>query len=535
MNFAVPEWAINAQALPNDAVVHLAQMAEEADWPLTLLFLNEAPALRQQLNANGLLRLPWWNVFDEIQGIPIDEGLPLDVSDVPLPADSDLVYNGDGVLIMREDQLLGTVTRHQGAVWQVRWLLEDRGQRVDQYDDRGLLATQTWFTAEAEMIQKEWLGISGQWIMRQTDHVEIAAAAKERFAQDSYPDTASVVGEFLHHYLLEQAAPTSLVMMANTAAVRFAPIIPATVETHYFVTAGQKQILTDLSSTATSFIAETAVNADQVQTQLNHVSGSRQPVIRVIPPFSTALNLGRSNEVAASIIYWHVNRLDRAERDTVFHQLLTQLQHEGDNQLIIDTDTDEQSAEFQHTAVRFAAEQQGIDLDSAEFNHLQAVLNGQELPEATPVEAKTEMTEADEKAAVASDEQPEDDDSEAILAVQRFLARIAYQTNAPYEQVRQDFATARLLVDLGQVPNLFMQITAISAGIPQINRRDTGYVQAGGNGQLIDQLGELPAALVYFLNSLHHWNEALVVNAQLIEQYSEEHSRDLWQEVLNHG
>lgn len=535
MNFAVPEWPMAAQALPNDAVVHLAQTAEAAGWPLTLLFLHEAPALRQQLNANGLLRLPWWNVFDQIQGIELTEGLPLDVSDVPLPAGSDLIYNGSDVLIMQENRLLGTVTRHQGAVWQVSWQLAAGGRRVDQYDDRGLVTTQTWYTAEGQMTRKEWLGLTGQWIMRQTDQVAIAPSAQARFAQASYPDAASVVGEFLQRYLLAQTAPVSLVMMATAAAAGWQEIIPPSIATHYLVTAGQDQLLADLSGTAASFITETAADARHIQAQADTAAVENKPVVRVIPPFSTHLNLGRSNETAASIIYWHVNRLTTEERNTVFRQLLDQLQQEPDNQLIVNADADEQNDEFQQTAVCFAAKQQDIDLDSAEFSRLQAVLSGEEPPAATPVEAKTEMTEADEQAAVAGGQEPENDDSAAVLAVQRFLARITYQTKAVYDQVSQDFATARLLVDLGQAPDLYMQIAAISAGIPQINRHQTGYVLAGQNGQIIDRLSELPAALAFYLNSLRHWNEALVVNARLIDQYSDDHSQALWQEVLVHG
>lgn len=534
MNFAVPEWANDARALPNDAVVHLAQMAEEADWPLTLLFLNEAPALRQQLNANGLLRLPWWNVFDEIQGIPIDEGLPLDVSDVPLPADSDLIYDGSNVLILQSNKIIGVIKRHGGGVWQINWLMDELGRRVDQYNDRGLLTTRTWYTADSQISRKEWLGISGQWVMRQTDHVEIGASARGRFDKSDYPNVASVIGEFLHHYLLKQTAPANLVMTANTDTASLTPMIPATIETHFFVVAEQHQVFTDLVERATSFITETSTEAKQVQTRLDAVSSSNKPIVRAIPPFSTHLNLGRSNEVASSIIFWHVNQLNVEKREIVFQQLLAQLRQEKDNQLIVDADTEEQNVGFQHIAVRLAAKQQNIDLDSAEFTHLQLILNGEETL-AAPVEVKTEMTEADEQAAVAGNQSLQNDDNETILAIQQFLGRITFQTKAGYERVSQDFATARLLVDLGEKPNLYMQIAAISAGIPQINRRETGYVLAGQNGQIITRLSELPEALAYYLDSLRHWNEALVVNARLIDQYSEEHSRDLWQEVLAHG
>lgn len=534
MNFAAPQWGIDAEALPNDQFVHLAQVAQDASLPLTLVFFTEAPGLRYQLNANHLLQLPWWRAFDAIQDIPVTEGLPLDVSDVIIPAGSDLVYNGSDVLIVRGDQYLGTVKRRHGGVWQVIWPTAD-GRQVDQYDDRGFLSTRTWYAADNHVVKKEWLDITGHWVLRQTTDIVVAPHAQARFEHTEYPTIQRVVGEFAKHYFQKAGEPGTLVLTADIAPEITAQL-PETMAVHYFITPSRNQRIPELASTATSLIVATHAEADQLKTEVHGDAEAADTTVRVIPPFSTSLRLGRSNEVAAIITYWHVNGLNETERAVVFDLLLAHLASDEEQQLIVDADNQAQIEEFQRLALAFAAPKHGVALDSPEFAQLQALLASDEPPEAAPIKAVTEMTEADERVAVAGvSVSHAADEAELAAIIQHFLDRAAYQVRANNLQITQDFETVRLLVDLGQPPDLFMQIEAISTGIPQVNRTATDYVITGENGRIIAQLGELTAALHDYLDSLTQWNKALVVNAQLIDQYSEARSQALWREVLING
>ena len=50
----------------------------------------------------------------------------------------------------------------------------------------------------------------------------------------------------------------------------------------------------------------------------------------------------------------------------------------------------------------------------------------------------------------------------------------------PFEnQLVEAIATMRLIIDLSDEPDLFLQICSIGAGLPQINRNPTDYVQHG--------------------------------------------------------
>lgn len=543
MNFMAPQWAADARAMPNDNFVRLAQLSRDTDLPLMVLLFQEAPGLRYQLNFNGLFGIPWWSAFDAIQGITLPVGLPFDQADIIIPQGSELVYNGDSILVVQGSQHLGTIHRRSDVgVWDVWWDMAEQGHRIDQYDDRGFLSTRTWYDHNNQVVKKEWLDMAGQWVLRQTDHITVAPRDQDRFNQTEYPNITSVVGEYINRFLSSQSEKNTLVGLANDQSVTFTPFIPQNTIQHYFVTSLQDDALTKLVPTTASVIANTSILADQVHARLKEIPGGDRVSVRVIPPFSTTLQLGRSNEVAAVIAYWHVNGLADTKADVMFSDFLELLKQDEDKALIVDADSDAQSNHFQQTALVYAARESDVPLDSALFARIRAIVNGDEPPAQEPPHKAPEVTTAMEQAAVEEakavekkEKEKKKKEDDLISSVQAFLDRITYQVRADYEQVVQDFATVRVLVDLGNEPDLFMQIAAISAGIPQINHVRTGYVTDHKNGLIIDQLSTLPEALTYYLDSLHHWNLALVVNAQLIDQYSEEHTQALWQEVFTNG
>ena len=90
-----------------------------------------------------------------------------------------------------------------------------------------------------------------------------------------------------------------------------------------------------------------------------------------------------------------------------------------------------------------------------------------------------------------------------------------------------------LLVDLRKIPELYLQINAVSFGIPQIVRKRTDFVEHGGNGIVLDRLERLPKALDYYLNGLKHWNEARVYSYEIGREYTTARLLEMWREVMD--
>ena len=84
----------------------------------------------------------------------------------------------------------------------------------------------------------------------------------------------------------------------------------------------------------------------------------------------------------------------------------------------------------------------------------------------------------------------------------------------------KELEQTRLIVDLNDEPNLYTQIAGISAGIPQVNRTKTEFVDHLKNGYIISKEGELEKALKHYLTTLKPWNEALVYSVDKIQEYT---------------
>jgi len=69
-------------------------------------------------------------------------------------------------------------------------------------------------------------------------------------------------------------------------------------------------------------------------------------------------------------------------------------------------------------------------------------------------------------------------------------------------------------------PELYLQIAAISSGIPQVNLTQTRYVRHLKNGFLLGSIDELFDSLCYYLDGLSNWNQALVHAVEDIRLYT---------------
>ena len=98
----------------------------------------------------------------------------------------------------------------------------------------------------------------------------------------------------------------------------------------------------------------------------------------------------------------------------------------------------------------------------------------------------------------------------------RYTVKNFFHENDIIKELEQ----TRLIVDLNDEPNLYTQIAGISAGIPQVNRTKTEFVDHLKNGYIISKEGELEKALKYFLTALKPWNEALVYSVDKIQEYT---------------
>ena len=91
----------------------------------------------------------------------------------------------------------------------------------------------------------------------------------------------------------------------------------------------------------------------------------------------------------------------------------------------------------------------------------------------------------------------------------------------------------RVLVDVREIPELYLQITAISMGIPQIVRTETEFVEHDRNGIVLRSMDQLPDAVNYYLDGLKNWNQAMICSYELVKEYTTEKLLEKWKEVMD--
>ena len=90
----------------------------------------------------------------------------------------------------------------------------------------------------------------------------------------------------------------------------------------------------------------------------------------------------------------------------------------------------------------------------------------------------------------------------------------------------------RILVDLAESPDLFLQISCVSMGIPQVLRVATQYMHPGKNGRLNTNLSRLGEDLKYYLESLNNWNQAMIQSYELGKTHTAQYLVGKWKEVI---
>lgn len=537
MRYLLPNWPEMPQLLEEESMVNLAHLFSEHDQDFELLFLRPDPWLRRTLKENGLLPEHWWSVFDAIQGINIPSGQPLDLEDLGLPADTERVFSQSQITINRFDRLYATVNAYPSGFILSMILPNGRqGKEERFYDDRGFLSYTKIFDPDNRVVMCYWFDLTGEVVMTQDKSGAITIAPNQtfRFDHKHYDDLDQVIFEELTRHVQTDQNPQMIAMagmdqqLLKSLMVRY----PVTMLVEEHLSQQERQSVIADAAQARHVISPTANFAKQLQDFLpEHVTAQ----IQLIPPYATRLALGASNETDETIIMWHVNGVSKERLKVIYSQLLQAMAKEERRRLLVIADSDDQVDLLRRQAGEFLAQMAGIGTDSDLFAEIKNALHA------------LGQTEADSKITVENAQVPEPNKpSTSVTAeamkqrqnayqVLRKITHIKYVVKPQVNQLKQWLNISRLLVDLGDQPNLLLQIGAISTAIPQINRHETGYVMNHINGRILTRDRELKIALADYLEKLSEWNRAVVANVKLIDQHDDDQLMHLWKKVLTNG
>ena len=119
------------------------------------------------------------------------------------------------------------------------------------------------------------------------------------------------------------------------------------------------------------------------------------------------------------------------------------------------------------------------------------------------------------------------DDMEDDVPVKFFVEQCVDELSAS-KCIREQ----RLIVNLSDDSNLYLQISGVSFGIPQVVRKESQYVRNNLNGKVVTDFNKLSGVLDFYLSGLKNWNEAMINAYDIGENYTTRRLVDKWKEVV---
>lgn len=479
-------WYRSFHRISFDDSINQLRMFEHAGEPATMIVLNYMPNLRYYSHRYDLFEVPKVSIFDRIQGISGEQIRKIDFRQLNWPNNVDFIHSPFLVVARVGSEVIAHIEfGEEGQVILINYF--SQGQRTYQYvfDDRGFLSSILFYENGQEHHQ-DYYNEVGIWQIREylgeLKGVDVNPLVSHRFKKSHY----SALEELLQEQLatVTQSFETDDVVMLAADERHNSLVFPLIQKQQVVVSFFQNRFSIHDSDTLTQVISQAdLLIADKISTTAFLESRTDSPVEH-ISPFDTRLSLGKSQRMKELEVLLVIDQLSVTDREQVILQLFDEMRENEWIRLKIVTNL-------------FGTEM--LDLR----HWLEDLLEQQKERYFSIVDEKElEMFELDE------------DEDEADLP------RVYFKECHTETETMALMETARLMVDLSPEPDLYTQIAAISAGVPQVNRIQTEFVEHLKNGYIISQVEQISKATRYYLEGLANWNKALVYAVQKIADYT---------------
>lgn len=518
----IPAWPQNVDELTRDAMLSLIGLFKQNQGKTEVLMLEHHNQFNYFLNHNHLLDLKYWDALDSVLGIKLTEGKPLAISDIEVPGEAELVYDNYGVNVFVNSTKVGRImVEFNGLITQIEWQIKSTEKRIDIYDSRGFKISEQIKNEANQVVQQNWFNEYGEkrltWDGKKywplTDD-------KNRFKAASYVQLSDLLTEAAYEHLTA-TKPTKIIATVADQQLTMLTALQRAFPITYLIPTNQinNPNLKPLLLKGQELLVPNQFELDQLVSQYGELI---QAKIKVAYLFATQLNLGHSAEEETQKILWVVNDASNVE---VFDVLTDWLANHPATQLAI-LATNPQLTNRLVTKL--------VEQLRSQFDFVRKIDPGLVADALQKVDKRDELQRALAKL------QPNGDEKQLLVWLNEVTAFWAAfnQVEIISEVNRGTLATlyqsVRLVVDLNSAPDPFLQVAAISAGVPQITKANSPYSQHQFNGWVAKNLEQLSQGLHYFLDGLTNWNEALVANVDLINRFSSERLFTIWEEEL-HG
>lgn len=498
----------------DDTVKQIQLFHRNKVYPYQLLLLSFSPNLRHFLHRQGVYHAPYWSCFDAIQEVKRTKAVLLSFHNLKWPAHTEFVYTPFVVTAFLKGEKYAQIEfGEDGNPIEIDIYKNDTLYRRNIYDDRGFVSA-TIIYRDGQPMYQDYLMENGIWKVRcfQDDgHAEVNPACTSyrlvyqgreqtrTFSALRYDSMEQVIHEVLASYL-ELTENTDLFCAAVDGhhvgllkdVLRDKKVILSFFGKRYDYE--NHEMDKDIAVMADYIITDSLEASRKIQENL----GGTVKKIMDISPYDTRVDFGISQQLKVQKILVPIDGLEEEEFGKIIVILGRYLMKN------------------ENARVHLFTRQAEYDRKDRILEQVRIRLRSAGLTE--------EWGKKEEYQGVSENHI---DGTENIEV--RFFAEQCVDELSVSKCIREQ----RILLDIRKAPTLYLQIMAVSAGIPLIVRGRTPFVEHGGNGMVLRDMDELTAALEYYLDNLSNWNDAMVYSYEMGKKYTSEALINKWKEVID--
>lgn len=469
-----------------DDMISLMTMHSKNNVDYQLMILSFSPYLRTFLHRYDLFETNYWSVFDDIQGVSHQTPQAIDYRDLAWPENTEFIFTPYQIQAVTGEHTFSKI--HFSQEGYLMWI-EDFQHNIIQrryvIDDRGFISAVRTYTETGQSKMKHYFSIKEEEIFKEdlrNKTVTIKEQFQSNFKQTTYATMADLIEEKFKEYAEREIKKDDLIIVASDE--RHNSVMAHTIDESSLCfsvfTERNKKVtpeLFDSISQARYCLVDTQDNQREIQRYAKE-SQTHLHLLRVTP-FDAQTISNKSSQLYDTYVGLWIDQLPKHELRVILTSLFQYIQQKDHFKLKLLTKYKNDPNDWLMEEI-----------------------------------ARLNDTYHQEK-------QEHSDEIEDILASQIKKETVIELEYVPFSE---DFVRAvsnlRLVVDLSNEPDLFLQICCIGAGVPQVNYRGTDYVKHEQNGLIIKDISQIVSALDYFLVHLKKWNYSYAYSMRLVDEFS---------------
>lgn len=497
----------------DDTVKHIQLFHRSGAYPFQVMLLSFAPNFRHFLHRQSIFRIPYWSCFDAIQEVKRRKVRTFSFHNINWPKNIEFLYTPFVLIAQLHGIKYAEVEfGEDGNLIQIDMYQDGRINRRNIYDDRGFVSSTIIFE-NAVPVYQDYLTDKGVWKIREylkDGHVEVNPKyptyrleyeQKEdirEFKALTYPSIEQVIEEVFAAYvsLLKEDDLFCIAMHERHTDVMKHVLegkkkILSFFDERYYI----KEHLDDMKfiEDANYLVTDSQENLRRIKKHtLAHQNSSID-----ITPFDSRADFGISQQLNVQKILVPVDGI----MDDCFEEIIQKL---GEY-----LPTNENARVHLFTRV-------------ADYNRKKYLLEKtRQILRNAGMEEEWAAEETKGKAENALDV------ADAIPV--KFFVEQCVDELAVSKCIREQ----RVILDMRRNIEIYLQITGISMGVPQIVSCDTPFVEHEKNGLILNSTEDIPNALAFYLEDLANWNEAMVYSYEIGKKYTTGVLIEKWKEVID--